>query len=154
MWRVTINVQNTEVHLESFSIDENITLDVGSSQLLNLKLIPENANINNDNIIYTSSDEKVAVVTTDGIVYALSSGTADITVDIGTIEAKTTVTVNGKNEEEVVTNTGSKSNFLGYLLTFIISSLLTLGVIFVINTIKNKKNLQDDSDDNAYNSYM
>ena len=152
---VTINVQNTEVHLESFSIDENITLDVGSSQLLNLKLIPENANINNDNIIYTSSDEKVAVVTTDGIVYALSSGTADITVDIGTIEAKTTVTVNGKNEEEVVTNTGSKSNFLGYLLTFIISSLLTLGVIFVINTIKNKKNLQDDSDDNnSYNSYM
>lgn len=151
---VTINVQNTEVTLESISLDENITLDVGASQLLNLKLTPENATINNDYITYTSSDEKVAIVTTDGIIYALSNGTADITVSIGTMEAKTTVTVTGE-KNEVATNTGSSSNFLGYLLTFIISSVLTLGVVFVVNAIKNKKALQEeDDDDNSYNSYM
>ncbi len=149
---VTINVQNTEVTLESLTLDENITLKVGESQLLNLKLMPENASINNDNIIYISSDEKVAIVTTDGIVYALSNGTTDITVSIGTIEAKTTVTVTGE-KEEVVANTGSNSNFLIYLLIFIISSVLTLGVVFVVNAIKNKKALQDD-DDSSYNSYM
>lgn len=152
---VTINVQNTEVSLESISLDENITLNVGESELLNLKLTPENASINKDNITYTSSDEKVAIVTTDGIVYALSNGKADITVNVGTKETKTTITVNGGNEE-VITNTGSNSNFLGYLLTFIISSVLTLGVVFVVNAIKNKKALQDgdDDDDNPYNSYM
>ncbi len=150
---VTINVQGAEVPLESISLDENITLSVGTSQLLNLKLTPENASVNNDNITYTSSDEKVAIVTSDGVIYALSKGTADITVNVDNKEAKTTITVN-EEDEELSTNRGSKSNFLGYFLTFIISSLLTLGVVFVVNAIKSKKALQEEDDDNPYNSYI
>ncbi|MCQ2146480.1 MAG: Ig domain-containing protein [Bacteroidales bacterium] len=65
------------VAVKSISLDSDaISIKVGSSATISVRFTPGNAS--NQNIIWTSSDESVAVVS-DGIVQGIDAGTATIT---------------------------------------------------------------------------
>ena len=67
-------VNVTEVSLSQ----SELTLNVNESVILTATVSPENAN--NKNVSWSSSDETVATVDTNGLVKALKAGTATITV--------------------------------------------------------------------------
>ena len=83
--------------VESVSLDKaSLELTEGDKAALSATILPENAS--NKNISWTSSDEKVATVSTAGEVTAIAPGKATITVttEDGNKNAKCEVTVNKK----------------------------------------------------------
>lgn len=60
---------------------EIVLEDIGFSYLIQISALPENTT---DEIIFTSSDESVAVVGADGTITAVGEGTAVITITCGT----------------------------------------------------------------------
>lgn len=80
-----------DIPVESVSVEpETLTLAVGASSSLTVTVVPEDADYT---LSFTSSDEQVATVSEEGLVEALSDGTATITVDAGNFSAKCEVTV-------------------------------------------------------------
>ena len=86
-----------EIHVSLISFTESkVELTVGEQRPLEVKISPDNAT--NKKIRWSSSKESVATVTPDGIVEAVSAGTAFITAtseDSG-VNAKCEITVNKK----------------------------------------------------------
>ena len=83
------------VHAESVSVSpEEMQLDVGLNGRVTATVLPENAS--EKHVTWTSSAPDIASVDADGIVYALSAGTAVITAETvdGGLTASCTVTVN------------------------------------------------------------
>ncbi len=75
----------------------SVTLDVGSTEKLNVTFTPENTT--QKLLKFTTSDKNIATITTDGIVKAVKPGKATITVNSASnskLSAKLTVTVKAK----------------------------------------------------------
>ncbi|MDE5796708.1 MAG: Ig-like domain-containing protein, partial [Muribaculaceae bacterium] len=108
--KIVSSSNNSEVH--------SLTLTEGGLSSLTAKVEPANAT--NQNIKWTSSNDKVATVSSYGLVTAISKGTADITatsVDNPDKSATCTVTVNKKTTqvdkvEVSPDNIGSQSDFV------------------------------------------
>ena len=82
----TVSLQCTDVQLNT----QSIQLDgIGSTFKLEVSLTPEDTE---DAVTYSSSDESVAAVSDNGVITAVSEGTAVITVRCGSVSAKCTVT--------------------------------------------------------------
>ena len=90
----TVTVSKKEIPVTGFSLDKTeAALSQGDTLKLTATITPADAD--NKNVIWTSSDEKVATVTTDGVITAVSAGTALVTVktEDGNFTASCTVTV-------------------------------------------------------------
>ena len=70
-----------------------LTLNPGGSTRLSLVAEPENAKYNEDDLVWSSSDTTIAVVSANGTVTALEVGTANITVKLGDLTAVCALTV-------------------------------------------------------------
>lgn len=80
-----------DIPVESISVEpETLTLAVGETSSLTVTVVPEDADYV---LAFTSSNGQVATVSGEGVVEALSDGTATITVDAGNFSAKCEVTV-------------------------------------------------------------
>lgn len=88
----TVKIPMTAIAIEG-SADR--TLLKGENQTLNVKISPENTTETNKQIIWTSSDEKVAKVDANGVVTAVGGGKAVITATtkVGALTAKASITV-------------------------------------------------------------
>ena len=94
--------QETPVLVEEIRIDpESLALTVGETGQLEASVLPENAGYGE--ILWTSSDESVAIVDRNGLVTALAKGTATVTAteDSSEITATCEVTVSGIPVESV-----------------------------------------------------
>lgn len=97
-------VQEKEIKLDK----SNISLEIGNEEQLKATITPEDLN---ENISWSSEDEKVATVDEKGLVKAIGEGTTNIKATIGDITAlcKVIVTKPNKNEdtnkEEIKNNT-------------------------------------------------
>ncbi len=83
-----------DIHVESIEITnkEVTTLKVGQTLALNVKVLPSNAT--NDLINYSSSDDKVASVSFNGVITAKSKGTCTITASSDDGKKEDTLTIN------------------------------------------------------------
>lgn len=74
-------------------------IEVGTSQLLNVTLIPTDAG--EQNISYKSSDTRIATVNEIGRVTGVSLGKATITVSCGNVKKKLPITVVASKDEKI-----------------------------------------------------
>ena len=77
----------------SVSLEDNKTLMVGGSAVLNVTVIQNNEVLSRAPDIWFSDNPAVAIIDNDGVVTALSAGTAHITASIQTLSAQCIVTV-------------------------------------------------------------
>lgn len=78
LYRYQEIVPPEEVHVESVSIDATLDLSVGETKMLVPTIAPENAT--NKSVTWSSNNQSVATVDQNGLVSALATGTATITV--------------------------------------------------------------------------
>ncbi len=71
---------------------KKVTVQIGTPRKLNPTVLPENAS--NKNVVFSSSDEKIAKVAADGTVTGIKKGTAKITVTTANSLYSATITVN------------------------------------------------------------
>lgn len=138
----TISVK--EVPLESFVLNkESISLYEGETSEIDIILNPENTT-DDIEILWLSSDDKVAEVDELGKIKALKEGNTVITAKIGDLEQQCVVTVlrkDGKVESESNSketnkiSTGDNSN------TSLLFSILGISMIIIIANIKRKKKI-------------
>ena len=81
--------------------DTNIEMEIGDRK--NLKYTLEPSNSFSEDISFKSSDEEVVIVSDNGELRAVGSGTAAVTVSCGNVEAECKVTVKGEEHEIQVT---------------------------------------------------
>ena len=102
--KIVINVDfNSNVPVEGISINKDkLELKVGESNTISVAITPEDAS--NKNIEWSSSNSKVATVNENGVVSAISEGTAEIKVitEDGKFEAVCVVTVKPASVPPVV----------------------------------------------------
>ena len=75
---------------------EDLTLLVGQSGRLTAKISPDNTT--DRTIVWKSDNESVAIVSSNGLVTAISAGTASVTATCGSVTATCRVTVNARPE--------------------------------------------------------
>lgn len=80
---------------------KKVTVKIGTPRKLNPTVLPENAS--NKNVIFSSSDEKIAKVSADGTVTGIKKGTAKITVTTANSLYSATITVNVEKPVKKVT---------------------------------------------------
>lgn len=91
-------------HLKKLEFSEEIlSLDMGKSRQLSVKLSPTNTTDELD-LQYESSAPKIVSVDQNGMVTAQSAGSAEITVSAGSVSAKCTVSVNIPVEGLLISN--------------------------------------------------
>ncbi|MCI9175802.1 MAG: hypothetical protein HFH49_12830 [Lachnospiraceae bacterium] len=82
----------------SISLNANsLKLAVGEKQLLTVSFAPANAS--NQKVVWSSSDDAVASVNSDGVITAKKAGTAEITVSQGDLSQICKITVKKQNAE-------------------------------------------------------
>ena len=82
----------------SISLNTNLLeLEVGEKQLLTVSFAPVNAT--NQKVVWDSSEDSVVSVNNDGIIAAITAGTAVITVSQGDLEQTCEITVKEKNNK-------------------------------------------------------
>jgi len=88
-----IEGQATPVAVESVALNKtSTTIEIGNSETLTATVSPSNAG--NQAVTWSSSDNSVATVTDEGLVTAISAGTATITVTTEDGNKKATCTIN------------------------------------------------------------
>lgn len=91
-----VNVKSNEIALENIVLDKDeLTLDVTESSKLTVSYNPTNTTVDKT-VVWTSSNEAVAVVDANGNVTAVSTGKATITATVAGKTATCEVTVKGK----------------------------------------------------------
>ena len=89
----TVTVKEKIIPVESITLDQSEkTLNIGETVTLKATVSPDNAT--NKSVTWSSDDEAVATVDTNGKVTAKSVGTATITATAGDKSATCTITVN------------------------------------------------------------
>lgn len=116
--KVTVEYPEVVIPVESIKLNtEKVTLtSSGATFALEVNVEPENTT--DKNITFTSSNEKVATVDSNGVITAVGEGEAVITVKIGDVTAEVKVVVsynNGsssssKKEDESDSSSGSSSS--------------------------------------------
>lgn len=109
------------IPVETITLNETvIELNKGETFKLEAEVSPENADY--ESLSWASSDEDVATVSQEGLVTAVASGDAVISVSTGDISAECTVTVIGKPVESISFDTYSLEMEPGdtyYIITMI-----------------------------------
>jgi V8-like Glu-specific endopeptidase len=98
----------------SLTLDKNsLTLDVGAIEILLVSIVP--AELSATPLTWSSSDNTVATVNASGLVTAIRSGQAIITVRTtdGRATATCVVTVKGTSGESITVNSGIKGDLNG-----------------------------------------
>lgn len=139
----TINVSNEEIPLESISIQEKIELKEGESEALKVVYTPEDTTVNIRDLVYSSSDEKIAIVDSTGKVIAIKEGTATITASLGEQTTSSTITV---TKEKVEEKEKKESSFVPCLITGIVTFIVTVLIFFIKSLITRKKELDGGND--------
>ena len=80
-----------EIPLEKLVMSEQLSLHMGRSGSLYVTFVPENATVTN--VVWTSSDESVVRVSSNGVLTPVSTGTAVVTLTCGKVSADCIVTV-------------------------------------------------------------
>ncbi len=76
---ITVNVKKKIISVQNVSLNKtNLNIEKGNKELLQATIEPLNAT--NKELIWSSSDDTIAMVTSDGLVSAVGSGRATITV--------------------------------------------------------------------------
>ncbi|MCH5235881.1 MAG: Ig-like domain-containing protein [Muribaculaceae bacterium] len=105
-WKEFINVkEGNYIPLESISFEsEEISIFTGENKELSLLITPENATYSN--ITWKSSNEKIVSVSEDGLISAISPGSAIITATIENLSASCTVKVSDPiiDSEQIILN--------------------------------------------------
>lgn len=83
----------------------------------------------NPKVIYMSSDETIATVTSDGVVTALKEGNCVITATYMNVSAKLTLTINAKTVEPVVSYTYNFSQSITAFRTYVTNTLTTFKTV-------------------------
>ena len=108
---IVVEVESAVVNVTSVSIitGTNLNLNIGDTSTIVPNVLPENAT--DKSVSYSSSDSNIAMVDNNGVVTAISAGTAVITVTTneGLKTATVTVTVNG-NSSSGGSSSGSGSS--------------------------------------------
>ena len=95
-----VTVTEKFIHVTSITLDhEKATLDVGGTLAIKATIKPSNAT--NKGIIWTSSDNTIASVSSSGKVTAKSAGTATITATTKDGNKKAVVTITVKDKEKI-----------------------------------------------------
>lgn len=101
-----------EILVESVTLNkETAEIIVGNTEQLTATVLPENAD--NKNITWSSTDESIATVSSDGLVSAISVGSASIIAKAGDKQAKCDVTVIGVPVESITLDKTSVETSLG-----------------------------------------
>ena len=131
-------------------------LKAGETKEIELTFEPETTTVDISKINYSSSDSKVAIVDADGKIVALKEGTATITISIDDITTITKVTVEKSEEEKTAETPKEKSNTGSIFLAVIITFVVTLILVFVVSSIKRRKEVNNIDEDNDFkmNKYM
>ncbi len=82
--------QGDTIQVQTIRADKEITLFVDSTYQIKVSITPENAN---EELVWSSDNEKVATVDQKGVVTAIAAGECKISVSIGAAKAITKVTV-------------------------------------------------------------
>ncbi len=148
----TVNVTSIELNKTTYK------MQVGDEGNLIATVQPENAT--NKNVKWSSSNEKVATITSNGIIAALAKGETIITAttEDGSYTAKCTLTVTektnsdddiykDKNNSNGVNNESKNNTFANKILPYagskLLIILLVVGVITVAILYKNYKKFDD-----------
>ncbi len=92
---ITVNVEEEKVPVTDIvGIASTAELTVGSGTTINARVRPSNATYRE--IEYTSSDESIATVDSDGVVTAVGAGQVIITARVDDVEKQMTLTVKAK----------------------------------------------------------
>lgn len=152
----TVTVSEEEIPLEDIKTEEEITLKEGETKEIELTFEPETTTVDISKVNYSSSDSKVAIVDADGKIVALKEGTATITISIDDITTITKVTVEKSEEEKTAEKPKEKSNTGSIFLAVIITFVVTLILVFIVNSLKRRKEVNNIDEDNDFkmNKYM
>lgn len=82
--------QGDTIQVQTITADKEITLFVDSTYQIKVSITPENAN---EELVWSSDNEKVATVDQKGVVTAIAAGECKISVSTGSVSAVTKVTV-------------------------------------------------------------
>lgn len=99
---VSCEKEKTEIKVEGVTVSStDLVLDVGEKFLLTANLIPENAD--NQNVKWSSLDDKIATVDDDGLVTAVSVGDTKIVVltEDGAYTAESAIKVTGQVDDKL-----------------------------------------------------
>lgn len=102
---IPIDAQYVIVH------PKNISLTIGESHILEAEVLPENTT--DKNIIWESSDEKIATVSKHGLIKSIGLGSTIITAKCGTISGQSVVNVNPVEAQSVTLSKKNLSLFIG-----------------------------------------
>lgn len=92
--------EEPETELTGISLTESeIALQVGESHTFTITAAPDDAIVDNSQLLWSSSNPKVATVDDTGVVTALSSGSAVISVHFGNLSAQSNVTVQAGKQD-------------------------------------------------------
>ncbi|MCL2064472.1 MAG: Ig-like domain-containing protein [Candidatus Cloacimonetes bacterium] len=92
------NPVNLHIPVENIILsDTQISLEVGEIKILTATIYPENAT--NQQIVWSSNDDDVAIISQDGVVEAISDGTATITATTidGNVTSECSVYINSSD---------------------------------------------------------
>ena len=109
------NICVSQVNVLPYSVrtDRVLKLGVGESSELNVRILP--LSLNDFNLIWTSSDETVATVSSDGIIKAVGMGTAQITIKVQNgPKTSCNVLVNENSDYTFVQNDDGTISITGY----------------------------------------
>lgn len=95
----TMNIRKADkIATRSISLGaDSLELEVGKKQLLTVSFAPANAT--NQKVAWSSSNETVVSVNSDGVITAIASGIAVVTVSQENLEQTCKITVKGQNIE-------------------------------------------------------
>ena len=99
--------------LEEIKVHGESTMKVGSTQKLNLKLLPEGASADLAQVNWSSSDENIVKVTQGGNVTAVNEGNATITAKLGGHTSSLQITVSKDKPLESISIQGKTEMFEG-----------------------------------------
>lgn len=153
--RAVVELKITEevINLEKVTSPEKVSLKVGEERVFEITLSPSNATIDKTNIKYATSDNKVAIVNSDGEIVGVGKGDATITATIGDKTTTTKVTVT----EEVVKQKEESSNsvVVPCIITAALTFIFTIILMFIIKAKKTKKEngIDEEEEKNNYTSF-
>lgn len=123
-----INIKNLleykqEEEIEKIEVEKEITLNVGDEHQLNINVLPEGIEYD---VSYVSSDTNIVTINSDGLIKAISSGEAKITIKIGKISEICSVIVKNKENKAPI----CVGNI--YMTSTVLSVLSLFGIILIV----------------------